>query len=120
MINVFMPDLIHGSWRRSLICNALPSFILLVVSYFFVPESAYWHLVKGNVTGARKEVKYMAQMNKTWDRVEPLVRTLEADPAVIEGGKDVMPNPIAKLLGAMGNVRFFTTALCFAFLTFLG
>lgn len=115
MINLFMPDLVHGNWRNALICNSFPALAFLFVSWFILPESPCWLMVKGRVTEARSEIREIARANNTLSGVEALLETLEADPAAKE-----QESQLVKVRNAMNSSRFCVVAASMTFLCFLG
>jgi len=125
VIDVFMPDLTHGSWRNVIIFNAFPAYAFLFVSWFLLPESPFWLVIKGKFGKARENIAEIARMNGTLHEVEDLIRDLRPDmlAEAATNGKEkgkAQEGALAIVQKAMQSSSFFITAIGMAFLCFLG
>merc|ERR1719277_1897335 len=82
MIEIFMPDLLHGNWRAVVLLAAMPAYLFFFVSALVLRESPYWLVVKGRVLQARVEILEIARINRTTQSVEMLAQSLVTDAVV--------------------------------------
>lgn len=120
VMDMVMPDLIHGSWRKVVLSSAVLSYFFLFYSYNILRESPYWLVVQGRVFEGRAEVLEIARLNGTTERVKILAETLGSD-TIAQSSSMRETEPMTVTLGkAFRSNRFIINTLVFSFLCFLG